>query len=84
MTVPSSAQPAIQIKTKNKVGRPKKVSLEESEIELDEESTRKRSRYKSFSNQSRYKQKGHETNEGAEHMNSVEIERLKNKLIKVE
>ena len=84
MTVLSSIQPAIQIKTKNKVGRPNEVSLEESDIEFDEESTRKRSRSNSVSNQSRYNQKGHETYEVAVQMNSVEIECLKKKLIKVE
>ena len=84
MTVLPSVPQVTQVKAKNKVGRPKKLSMEESDIELDEESTRKRSRSNSVSHLSRNNQKGHENTEEVEQMNSVEIERLKNKLIKVE
>ena len=80
----SNVPPTNPVKIKNKPGRPKKASLEESDIELDEESTRKRSRSNSVSNQSRNYLKNREVTDDLDQMNATEIERLKNKLLQVE
>ena len=86
-----------QIKNKNKPGRPKKISLEEDDIELDEESTRKRSRSNSITCQARNQNKSRETstdlgdklseqnrtNSTEIDLLKIEIDRLKYKLLKV-
>ena len=87
-----------QIKTKNKPGRPKKISLDEDDIELDEESTRKRSKSNSITSQARNQNKSREassdlgdklseqnrTNSTEIDRLKIEIDRLKNRLLKVE
>ena len=49
-----------QVKTKNKIGLPKKISIKEDDIKLDEESTRKRSRSTSITSQARNNNKSRE------------------------